>query len=480
MAHAASRCAGVHALCKFVAALLCGLLASATWAAAPTGLDVPNYQRIQLRNGAVLLLMERRDVPLVTFSALLRGGSAVDAPGKSGTASVLAELLERGAGQRDAFAFADAIAAVGGSIQVAADVESIAINGSFLANDEALMVELLSDMLQRPALPAAEFENVRARQIDFLRAAKDTELNSLAPIYGAAQLFGPHPYGRPIDGSEASLAALTHNDVLEYYQQQFGADRLILAVAGDFRTAIMRRLLTQALSSWRKAPTRLPTIPAPAPVRQRSVLLIDAPESAQSYFWLGNVGVARSDPRRAALDVINTLFGGRFTSMLNTELRIRSGLSYGASSGFRRLAQPGSWQLSSFTRTETTVEAIDLALSVLDRLHTPDALDEAMLQSARSYVLGQYPLSFETAAQWASHLAMLELYGLDQSYIEDYGPTLAAVTLEEARNAAASVIPRSNALVLTVIGRADALREALAKYGQVTELKLSAPHFGTE
>ena len=130
------------------------------------------------------------------------------------------------------------------------------------------------------------------------------------------------------------------------------------------------------------------------------MLLIDAPESVQSYFWAGNVAVAKSDPRRAALDVTNTLFGGRFTSMLNTELRIRTGLSYGASSHFDRLLQPGHWALSSFTQTDTTIQALDLALATLDKLHE-SGLDPTMLESGKSYVQGQYPLALETSAQWA-------------------------------------------------------------------------------
>ena len=112
------------------------------------------------------------------------------------------------------------------------------------------------------------------------------------------------------------------------------------------------------------------------------VLLIDKPGATQTYFWLGNTGVARDFERRAALDIANTLFGGRFTSMLNTELRVNSGLTYGASSRLLRPSKPGSVAISSFTPTETTVEAIDMALGVLDRLHR-DGVDEEMLGLAR-------------------------------------------------------------------------------------------------
>jgi zinc protease len=454
------------------------LAAAAMQARAAAAVQVPKFERVQLGNGATLLLMERHEVPMVTFTAMMRGGASVDPQEQSGTASLLAELLEKGSGKRDAFAFAEAVAAVGGSIETSADTESIVISGSFLSRDQALMIELLGDMLQRPALDASQFDTLRSRQVEFLRAAKDSDLESLAPVYGAASLFGErHPYGRPVDGSEASLQAADHAAVTAYYRQHFGADRLILAVAGDFKTAAMKQSLTRAFSAWRKAAAPLPAIAQPANASGRRVLLVDAPESVQSYFWAGNVAVSRNDPRRAPLDIVNTLFGGRFTSMLNTELRVRSGLTYGARSGFRKLAHSGSWQISSFTRTETTVEAIDLALTMLDRLQQDDALDPTLLDSGKAYVLGQFPLGFETAAQWSYQLATLELYGLDRRYIESYGPALQAVTLGEANRVIGDVLPKSDALVLVVIGKAEAIRSGLGKYGPVTEMKLADPAF---
>jgi predicted Zn-dependent peptidase len=196
----------------------------------------------------------------------------------------------------------------------------------------------------------------------------------------------------------------------------------------------------------------------------------------QSYFWAGNVGVARSFPRRAPLDVVNTLFGGRFTSMLNSELRIRTGLTYGARSRFERPTQPGAWQLTSFTRTETTLEALDLALTVLDRLHS-DGVDAATLSSGKTYVQGQFPLALETAEQWASALSDLEFYHLDRAYIDDYGAALAAVTASDAKKVIRENFPNRDNLTIIVIGKAAAIREGLRKYGPITEMKLSDPAF---
>lgn len=446
------------------------------------GVKTPDFTRFQLANGAVILLMERHDVPLIAFEAVLRGGALGDPPDTPGVASVLASLLEKGAGGRDAAAFARATAEVGGIIETSASTESISISGSFLARDQALMVELLADMLQRPHLQPAQFKAVRARQIEFIRAAKDSNLSALTSIYGTARLFGEHPYGRPVSGSEAGLTRISHADLSRYYQDQFGADRLIVAIAGDFRTAQMKSLVSQAFEPWRKAGVALPpTPPLPEPARERSVLLVDAPDSAQTYFWAGSLGVARKDPRRAPLDIANTLFGGRFTSMLNSELRVRTGLSYGAASRFERLTHAGSWALSSFTRTETTIEAIDLALQTLDALHGDashrGALDAAALDSGKRYVQGQFPLSFETSAQWAYQLANLEFYGFERSYIDGYADSIDALTLEQTQRVIEEVFPGSQDVSLVVIGNAATIGGNLRKYGPVVRMKLSDPEF---
>jgi zinc protease len=457
-----------------IAATVCSLAAPAVFAA--SAVKTPNFEKVKLANGATLLLMERHDVPLISFTAVIRGGALTDPADRLGTASLLASLLEKGAGNRDANTFAETVASVGGSIQTGASTENMSVAGSFLARDQKLMVELLADVLQRPRLAEEQFKTLRDRSIEFIRAAKDSDRSALTPIYGAASLFGAHPYGRSVGGSEASLAAIKHADVRQYYADNVGADRVIIAVAGDFKTAQLKSLLSSAFANWRKAGKSLPALPKQTSVTARRVLLVDAPDAVQSYFWCGDVGVAKGDPRRASLDIVNTLFGGRFTSMLNTELRIRSGLSYGANSSFDRMTEGGSWELGSFTRTEKTIEAIDLAFATLDQLHS-GSIDATQLESAKSYVLGQYPLGLETASQWAYQLATLEFYGLDRSYIDDYGNKLSAVTLDDAKRVIDEVIPTSQQLVLVVIGKAEAIRDGLRKYGPLTEVKLSDPQF---
>ena len=436
---------------------------------------VPKHERLVLDNGATLILLPRREVPLIAGQVLLRGGSAADPPARPGVASLVAALLEKGAGPRNAYAFAETLEGAGGSFSAVAGPEAIAVRSQFLARDQDLMLELLAATLRAPQLAAEEFEQLRVRQIEFIKAVKDSEPAELLDAYGRAMLFGDHPYALPVYGSERSLAQVTHDDARAYYRTQFGADRLIVVLAGDLDTRRAEAAVRGALATWSRAAVR-PTLPPARTTAQRRVLLVDAPGATQSHFWIGAAGVARQYPRRAALDLVNTLFGGRFTSLLNAELRIKSGLSYGARSSFMRGTVAGEFAIRSFVATASTARAIRLAQQALERLHR-DGVSEQMLASARAYTLGQYALGLETAADWAGALADLEFFGLGTEDIDEYPARLAEVDPTLAAAVIAETFPRPESSTLVVIGDAQRIAAQLTEFGPVVSMRLTDPDF---
>jgi zinc protease len=440
------------------------------------GVTLPEYHYVELDNGAVFILHEKRDVPLIGVQALISGGAVTDPEGKAGLSNLFASMLEKGAGERDAASFAETVAGVGGSLSASAGLETISLSAEFLARDADLVVELLVDMLRAPALDRDEFSKLRDRQIDLLGAAKDGDLRRLTAIYGNAYLFGDHPYGTPIGGNEASLAAISHRDLLTYYDAFVGADRLIISLAGDFDAAEMINTLTEAFVDWRPATEALPDVEAPAPEVGRRVLLVDKPGATQSYFWIGNVGVSVHYPQRAELNIANTLFGDRFTSMLVDEMRTKAGLTYGVRSSLLRPSLPGSFAIVSYTKTDTTVVAIDLAIELLARLRN-DGFDDELITSGKNYILGQFPPRLETAEQLANQFAALQAAGLDESFINDYGAAVAGAAGEDIRAVIAEVYPQVDNLVFVIIGDAEQLRDAVAKYGPVTEMPITDPRF---
>ena len=443
--------------------------------AAAADIKLPAYQTITLDNGATLLLMPRKDVPLVAANVAVRGGALADAAGKEGTADLLGEMLSQGAGTRDALAFAQAVDGAGGNLGFGSSREAIVANAQFLSKDSGLMLSLLADALLRPKMDAAEFDKLRKRAIDGIANAKDSDPRQLIGTYANGWLFRSHPYGRSTGGDETSLATITLADLQAFRAQQMGGDRLIIAIAGDFDAQAVTAQVREAFGGWAKASGALPQVEAKPRESGRRVLLVDKPGATQTYFALGNIGSRHGDPAEAAQDLVQTAFGGRFTSMLNTELRVKSGLTYGARSAIDRSRMPGAATISSFTKTESTKAAIDLAIATLDRLHK-DGLDAATIASAKHYVAGQFAPDLETAPQLAGQLASMALYGDTRDAIDGYLGRIAAATPEQIATARA-VFPDSKDLVIVAIGDAARIRDTMKGYGPLTEMKLTDPRF---
>ena len=439
-------------------------------------ITLPNTERLVLGNGTVLILNEIHDVPLIGLEAVIRGGAITDPDDKNGLSSLVAGLLEKGAGARDAAEFSETVASVGGKLFASTGLESLNISAEFMTQDAALMIELVADMLLQPKLEKKEFEKLRNRSVNLIKSAKGSDPNQLMAAYANAFLFGAHPYGNPLAGSETSLANISHRDIGAYYAETFGGDRLIISVSGDFDSDAMREALVAAFGDWRAAAGALPEIASVEPTTKSRVYLINKPGATQSYFYIGNVGVAKGFADRADLDLANTVFGGRFSSMLVTALRVESGLSYSARSSLSRYRHSGSVFIRSLTKTSTTVKALNVALSVLRQLQDY-GLDETMLASARNYVMGQFPPQIETASQLAALFASLEASGLDASYINNYGSSLDAATPETVRAVISEVYPASNALVFVILGDAELIRDEVSQYGPITEISISEPRF---
>ncbi|NRD56858.1 insulinase family protein [Corallococcus sp. AB030] len=440
------------------------------------GVTLPETTSVTLKNGVRLLLVEKHELPLVSFSAWLKGGAVTDPAGKEGLAALTAELLQKGAGSRNAQQFADAVDGVGGELDVVPAREALVLNGSFQSRDTALMVELLSDMLVRPRFDAQELEKARALRVSEIASAKDGDPRMLIGVYFNAFHFPSHPYGGSAVGSEASLPGISRSDVLGWAKANLGGDRLILSVVGDFDAKQLAAKLEAALGGWAPAAQSLAAVPATAPTKGRHVLLVDKPDATQTYFAIGNTGIRRTDPDRVVAELGNTVLGGRFTSLLNTELRVKTGLTYGARSALAPALQPGTVVLTSYTQTATTGRAIDLALDVLAR-YRQDGMDDAMLASAKAYVLGQFPPTLETGEQLAMKLSELAFYGLDAQDVNGFADAVSSATRGSVHTVLQRVLPAQEDLTFVLIGKAEALRDVARKYGPVTEMKISDKRF---
>ncbi len=457
------------------------VLAAATLAAQPgPQVRLPRYAREVLNNGAVLVLMPRKGVPLVSVQVTVKGGAESDPPELAGLSTITAELLRRGTRTRDAGRFSEELDFIGAAFSARAEPQATVVATEFLSKDTDRAIDLLSDAVLHPTFPEEEVRKALTQRIESSKASKDSPM-SAASLYYQVFFFGSqHPYGRLSGGDEISLKRIDRAAIASHHARMYAGANLIVVAAGDFDQAGMRAKLAKAFGA---APAGKPyewQKDRAAGGSGSRLLLIDKPDATQTYFWIGNTGITRTHPDRIPVWIVNTLFGGRFTSMLNDELRVNSGLTYGASSRVDENRLTGRISMVSYTRTDATVKAIDLALATLKRLRE-QGISAEQLASAKAYLKGGFPTErLETSAQLADALGEIELFGLPRTEIDDLFARIDAVTVEQANEAVRKHFGNGD-LVFTLVGNAAKIRESVKKYAQqVTEIPITTPGFSTK
>ncbi len=453
----------------FVAVAVIAILACSAAPASAQTLRLPPHEKVVLKNGLTVLLLEKHGVPLVDISAIVKSGAAADPAGQEGLAMATAGLLRKGTTSRSAQQFSADLDFIGGTFDAEARPDFTSISAEFLTKDLARGLDLFSDALLHATFPQDETEKLLAQSLDGVKAAKD-DPRSVMLSYFSGYLYGTHPYGRSPDGDEVSLKQIQREAIVKLYEANYAPGNTILAVAGEFNAAELKAKLEELFGGWPAHAVKVVPIPPVLPVKGKKLLLVDKPDASQTYFAIGNTGVAVNDPDRVAIEVVNTIFGGRFTSELNEALRVESGYTYGVQSFFVQRKVAGPFAIFSFTKNETTTPAIDLALQVLAKLHK-DGVTEKQLNSAKSYIKGQFPPNIETSRQLARAIASHEFYGLGDDEVNQLEARVDAVTPEVARQVIQKHFPEEN-LVFVLIGKASAIGPAVQKYATKQDARL--------
>lgn len=434
------------------------------------GYKLPPYQKFTLKNGLTVYLMEQHEVPIISVSVILPAGAIYDGE-KAGLASLTATALKHGTKNFSKEKLDNELDFLGASVTTNASKESAGLSAKMAATDKDKVLNLLKEILLEPAFDAGEFEKEKKRLLVGLEQQKESP-RSVIGSYFDKFLFGDHPYGNIVQGKISTVSPLTTEDLKNFYAAHYRPDGSAIAIAGDFNSAEMKTRISDLFSGWKKGSSQLPN-PASAalskPAGQR-VLLVNKDDAKETTFYIGAPGIARNNPDFVAVDVINTLFGGRFTSMLNDELRVNTGLTYGANSRFAALKNGGSFIISTFTAGKTTEPAIDKALEVLGKLHQ-NGIDEKALTSAKNYVKGQFPPRYETAGQLAGLMTQMFWYNFDESFINNFEKNVDGLTLDKAKEIIARYFPKDK-LQLVLVGKSADIKKIAEKYGPVTEMQI--------
>ena len=450
--------------------IFCFLLLSAL-AGTSQDYKLPAFQKFTLKNGLTVYLMEQHDVPVIDVSAVLPAGAIYDGE-KAGLASLTATALKHGTKNYSKSKLDEELDFIAANVVTFASKESSGLSAEFASKDKEKVLGIITELLTAPVFDTTEFAKEKKRTLVRLGQAKESP-RSVIGSYFDKLLYGDHVYGNIISGTISSVSGLTAADARKFYQENYIPNGAAISIVGDFNPSEMKAMITKLLSGWKSGKqlnAGLASKPLTKPTGNR-VLLVNKDDAKETTFMIGAPGIARNNPDYVAVDVINTLFGGRFTSMLNDELRVNTGLTYGASSRFSPLKNGGSFIMSTFTAGKTTEPAIDKTLEVLKKL--PDqGVDEKSLASAKNYVKGQFPPRYETSGQLAGLLTQMFWYNFDESFINNFQKNVDGLTLARSKEIIDTYFPKDK-LQFILVGKASDIRKIAEKYGPVTEVQIA-------
>ena len=454
---------------KNIAILICFLVLAQNVSYAQ-GYTLPEFTTYTLDNGLTVYLMEQHDVPVISVSAILPGGAIYDGE-KSGLAQLTALSLKHGTKKYSKAQIDESLDFIGANVDISASKEYVSLSSKFAEKDIAEVMSIVTDLLLHPIFDKDEFSKEKSRALVELEQQKESP-RAMIGDYFDQLLFGEHVYGSSLSGTIEAVEKMTVDDVKNFYEENYLPGLAAISIVGDFEAKEMKELVDASFSNWKKGNAKSKSL-ASKQIKvpeSSNVLLVNKEDAKETTFYIGAPGVARNNKDLVAIQVVNTLFGGRFTSMLNEELRINSGLTYGARSRFVNYKNGGSFYISTFTANETTEQAMDLALEVVNRLHSK-GLDDKSLTSAKNYVKGQFPPRYETVGQLSDLLTKMFWYDFDESFINDFEMNVDGLTLQKANKIIANYFPKDKYQIV-MIGKASEIKEIATKYGEVKQVDI--------
>ena len=422
----------------------------------------PQVVRRTLSNGLKILVAENHNAPLVAIRALVCSGADRDTQQLAGLASMTAELLDEGAGSRDAIRLAEDLGLLGGSLGTGTDWDASYATLDVLSKNIDATLEIFAEIIRRPMLPEPALERVRSERLMELLQQRE-EPAAIAGKRFSNLLYGTGTYGNSVMGNAESIERFTIDDVRRFYSTNFIPNNTAIVIAGDINASDTIATVERLFGDWKRGaePPR-PSI-TPAPIDASRVYLIDRPNAVQSEIRIGHVGVPRSCEDYFPLTVMNALLGGVFNSRINLNLREKHGYTYGARSLFAFRRQAGPFVVSAPVRNEVTLQSVTEVFNELRRIRTGD-IEPRELEDTKNYLAGVFPATVQSSSDIAGRVLDMELYDLPHDYFDHYREKITAVTAEDVSRVAQKYIDPDRSLIV-IVGNASQIREPLGTLG---------------
>lgn len=396
----------------------------------PPQVTLPPVRRRTLSNGLTVLVVEKRDLPVVDVALVTRAGAHANTPDVAGRASLAADLLDDGTATRSALQIAEAADLLGASLHTQATWDETEAGLHVLSPRLGPAVELLVDVALRPAYAESEVERKRKERLAAIVQEQDEPRVVASHAFARAVYGSSHPFGAPIGGTGPSVRALTRDSLAEFHVARQRPGNAFLVALGDVDADELARALEPVLSDWTDAPVPEYRPSAPQANTETAIHIVDRPGAPQSELRIGHSGPGRGTPDYFPLLVLNTIFGGAFTSRLNSRLREEKGFTYGAGSGFAFRRDGGPFIASSAVFTGVSAEAVGIVLHEMQRIRE-ERVGTQELERARNYLALGLPRRMETTADILRIVSEQELHGLGDRYYDEYVERVRAVSADD-------------------------------------------------
>jgi zinc protease len=430
----------------------------------PPELRVPAWTKSKLSNGAELVISEKHDLPLVSFSITFLGGTDQFEPaGRRGLGSLASAMLNEGTKTRDGEALSSALQLLGTSIGAGVGNETGSVSFVSTTAKFAATLDILADMLLNSTFPPEALERLRAQRLVALNQAKAQPGAIAGRVFPRVVYGEAHPYGQSL--TEESIKAVTRADIVAFHKDYFRPGRALITVVGDVTPSTVRPVIERGLAGWTAGGERptfsLPPLPAPRP---KTIYLVDKPGSAQSVFAIGLPGPPRSTPDYFALQVMNTILGGMFQARLNANIREEKGYSYGVSSFFGFGKGPRPFRTGGDIVGDKTDAALVEFMKELRGILGERPVTEEELRTAKDSLVQRLPGAFASVGAINGAITGLWIERLPDDYYEQYGKNIASITSADVVRVARKYIDLDH-LAIVIVGDRKSVEEPLRKTG---------------
>lgn len=422
---------------------------------------VPPARHFVLGNGMQVTLVPYGQVPKVNVELVVYAGHAAERPDQVWLSDLMGDLLQEGTTTRTARQVNDAVARMGGSLQLTTGADATYLGADVLSDSGPDLVALIADVARHPRFPASELARLKADRVRRLTIAL-SEPQNMANARFRAVLYPNHPYGR-LYPTQQMLEGYTVQQIRDFYDANFGAARSHLYVAGRFDARAMEDAIRSAFGDWAAgAPTSLPV---PTAVATRSLHVIDRPGAVQSTIFMGLPVIDPSNPDWVALEVTDALLGGSFASRITSNIRESKGYTYSPYSYVSARYRDAYWVETADVTTNVTGASLKEIFGEIDRLrHEAPSVDE--LRGIENYLSGVFILQNSSRGAVISQLQFVDLYGLGPQYLSEYVKRVFAVTPQDVQRIAQQDIDPQR-MTIVIAGDRSKIDAQLAPYGTI-------------